>query len=328
MSRSGPTLSRTDSEPEPASTGRRLLVVARWTFVAIVVGFFVRVVARNTSELHDVSLHAEPAWLLAAAPLTFAGGAALPLAWRELLSAYGPTFDTVAAIRIWWFSQVTRFVPGGLVPVASRAAMAGNRGVSRGAAAVTAAIEIVVIVACGAVLAGALLPASSLAFGLRLVLLAGGAVAIVGLPITLPRLSELAGRWRRLRLATPARPPVERALVLYLLNALLKSAGFVLLAAALLPARVGDTALLAGAFNVASVAGTVGVTPAGLGVREAVMASVLRDRFGLGDAAAVAVALRVWDLAFELLWLAIAGARSRGQVMTAANVVDDGDAGS
>ena len=83
-------------------------------------------------------------------------------------------------------------------------------------------------------------------------------------------------------------------------------------ATALLPVRAGDVALLIGAVNAAAVGGMIGVTPAGIGVREGILAALLRHRFGLGDAAAVAIALRVWDLLFELTWLAIiAAARMR-----------------
>jgi hypothetical protein len=83
------------------------------------------------------------------------------------------------------------------------------------------------------------------------------------------------------------------------------SAAFVAFSAAVLPARGGDVWLLAGALNAAAVLGTVGITPAGLGVREGILAALLQHRFGLGDAAALAVAARVWDVAFELLWLAL-----------------------
>jgi uncharacterized membrane protein YbhN (UPF0104 family) len=50
----------------------------------------------------------------------------------------------------------------------------------------------------------------------------------------------------------------------------------------------------------------VGITPAGLGVREGVIAGLLAARFGAGNAAAFAVAFRAWDFAFELVWIAIA----------------------
>ena len=54
------------------------------------------------------------------------------------------------------------------------------------------------------------------------------------------------------------------------------------------------------------VAGMVGVTPAGLGVREGVMAAILVDRFGLADAAAFALLSRAWEFSFEMVFLGAA----------------------
>mgnify|MGYP001300513592 CR=1 FL=1 len=64
--------------------------------------------------------------------------------------------------------------------------------------------------------------------------------------------------------------------------------------------------LIVGASYAAVVAGMVGVTPAGLGVREGVMTAILASRFGLGDAAAFALFSRAWEFAFEMLFLAVA----------------------
>jgi len=50
----------------------------------------------------------------------------------------------------------------------------------------------------------------------------------------------------------------------------------------------------------------IGVTPAGLGVREGVMAAILANRFGLGDAAAFALFTRAWEFGFEMVFLAVA----------------------
>ncbi|HEV2368650.1 MAG TPA: hypothetical protein VGR90_02165, partial [Acidimicrobiales bacterium] len=75
----------------------------------------------------------------------------------------------------------------------------------------------------------------------------------------------------------------------------------------------GDVALLMGAWNAGSVAGLVSIAPGGLGVREGVMTLILRARYGFGDAAALAVVLRAWDLCIDLAWLAaarVAGART------------------
>jgi uncharacterized membrane protein YbhN (UPF0104 family) len=101
-----------------------------------------------------------------------------------------------------------------------------------------------------------------------------------------------------------------RAELAFLLNSAVTSAAFVLFAAAVLPVRAGDVWLLVGAVNAAATLGTLGITPAGLGVREGILAALLADRFGLGSGAALAVAARVWDTAVELAWLGLVHHRS------------------
>ena len=71
----------------------------------------------------------------------------------------------------------------------------------------------------------------------------------------------------------------------------------------MLSIRAGDAWLLAGAVQAAAVIGIIGVTPAGIGVREGAMIGLLSHRFGTTDAAAIAVAWRAWEFAFELGWL-------------------------
>tara|TARA_Y100000588_G_scaffold325139_1_gene358717 strand:- start:567 stop:818 length:252 start_codon:yes stop_codon:yes gene_type:complete len=56
----------------------------------------------------------------------------------------------------------------------------------------------------------------------------------------------------------------------------------------------------------AVVAGMIGITPAGLGVREGVMTAILASRFGLADAAAFSLLVRAWEFGSEMLFLGAA----------------------
>ena len=73
--------------------------------------------------------------------------------------------------------------------------------------------------------------------------------------------------------------------------------------AALLPVATDDVWLIAGATAAGAVVGMVGITPAGLGVREVAVAALLASRFGIADATAFAIATRVLDFAHELVLL-------------------------
>jgi hypothetical protein len=282
----------------------------RWLFVAVVVALFARAAADHWSDFRDVDLDVRPLWLLAAAPFTFAGGWLLPVAWARLVAAYGATLRPMDAVRIWSLAATSRYIPSGIAAVASRVVLAAREGVPRALAAASTVVELVVIVAWGAVFAGALLPTWP---GWVRVMVAGGAVAgLAALPVVLHVGGRLLSRFPALDPDALDERVLFESLALYLANAVVKGIGFVLFAIALLPdVDAGDTWLLIGAVNAAAILGMIGVTPAGLGVREAFVTVFLRDRFGFADAAALAAALRVWDLAFELTWLAIVGARAR-----------------
>ena len=273
----------------------------RWLFVLVVAVVFVRVAVRNADQLRDVDLEVEPVWFVLGAPFTFAGGWLLPVAWSRLVAAYGATLRAVDAVRIWSLAATSRYIPSGLVAVASRVVLASKEGVPRPVGAATSVVELAIVVAWGAVLAGLLLPSRILATPLRVLLASGALLALALLPVLLRH----ARRIPALADAHADTRTLYEAMGLYLANAAVKGAGFVCFAAALVPVEADDIPLLVGAVNAAAILGMVGVTPAGLGVREGFVAAFLRHRFGLGDAAAVAVALRVWDLAFELIWLAV-----------------------
>jgi hypothetical protein len=282
----------------------------RWVFVAVVVVLFARAAARNWRDLHDVDLHVRPLWLVSAAPFTFAGGWLLPVAWARLLRAYGAVLRTMDSVRIWSLSATSRYIPSGLAAVASRVVLASREDVPRALAAASTVVELVIIVGWGAVFAGTFLP--TWPEWVRVAVAGGAAVGLVALPVVLHVGGRLLSRFPALDPSRLDERVLFESIGLYLANAIVKGIGFVLFASALLPGvRAGDAWLLIGAVNAAAILGMVGVTPAGLGVREAFITVFLRDRFGFADAAAIAAALRVWDLVFELTWLAIVGGRAR-----------------
>ena len=67
-----------------------------------------------------------------------------------------------------------------------------------------------------------------------------------------------------------------------------------------------DVTLVIGAAYAGVAAGMIGITPAGLGVREGVMTAILASRFGLSDAAAFALVSRAWEFGFEMVFLVVA----------------------
>lgn len=278
--------------------------------MVVVAAAFAKVAADNTGELRDVDVHLRPGWFLLAAPAGLASGPLLPLAWRQVLRATGHRITGPQAVRVWYLGQTARYLPTGLVAVASRSVLLARHGVAQAVTVATVVVELLLIVTVGGGLAAVCLPSTELAGPARVLLAAGALGALV----VGPHLVRLAsGRVARLdphRAGGWAVGSLYRAELLFLVNAVAKSLAFVLFACAIQPVGLDDVLLLVGAFNAANTLGTVGITPAGLGVREGVMAALLADRYGLGDGATLAVAARVWDTALELVWLTVVQRRS------------------
>jgi len=288
---------------------RRTTVRALRTLLALAaVGILVWVGHRNASDLAHVHLRLRPAWFALAIPVYAAGSLMLALGWRELLVAFGHRLPLPTAVRVWWRAQLARYVPTGLAAVASRAALAREEGVPAALGAASMALELAALVGWACLMAAIGLPSSLLSAPLRWVLGAAAAAGLATLPLLYP---WAAGKVHRVPvLATLAhtrgrRGSLYAALGLYGVFSVAKAAAFVAFAAALVPLHGRDVWLLAGTVQGAGVIGIIGVTPAGIGVRETAIVGFLYRRIGTADAAALAVAWRAFEFAFELGWLGL-----------------------
>jgi hypothetical protein len=303
----------------------------RWVLGLATAAMVVWLAARYWDDLRQIGLQVDALGLVAAVVVSMTATWCLALGWRELIGGYGTPLAQGPAIRIWMLSQATRYLPSGLVPVVARAGLAAPFGVNRAAAGASVVVETAALVGWSAVFAALSAPADWLGtaggWAARTVIGVGAAAGLVTLPWTLAGAGEW---WRRidrlmqrsvvLRRLSGRVPPdalsaertaVWRAVFVYGLAVAQRLMAAVLLAAALLAAGVDDIWLIAGATAAGIVVGMVGITPAGLGVREVVVAALLAERFGVGDAAAFAVAVRVLEFAHELLLLPVAAAIGR-----------------
>ncbi len=282
-----------------------VLKVGRAVFALALIGLLVRAGVDNYEELKKVDLQPQPGWALVAAPFTFLGGLMLPLAWRHVLFAYGYSLERATALRIWCISQASRFVPTGAVMVASRVALTARQDVPRSVAGASVAVELGLMLLWGA-LYTAWLPSYLLAGPLRALL----ASAAVGALVALPWLLRIVGRFLpRFPAIAPDALRVRHlyeAIGLYGLNDLVRCVGFFFVAASLHTVWPSDVLRITAAVNLSVIVGMIGITPAGLGVREATLTALLAPRFGHGTALAMAAAFRAWDFLFELVWMAIA----------------------
>lgn len=292
-----------------------LVKVLRVVFVVAVLVAVGLVVADHVDELRDVEIRWSPAWLLLAVPAQVGATGLLPVGWRQLVLAFGPAPDLgpATARRVWWLSQVARYLPSGVVGFATRVVMARQQGVAVTVTGATLALELLHLVALPAVIGA--ITAVTLPVSVRAAIAVGGAVALVLADTAAPAGSRLLDRLVSAEVPRPARRPLVRASGTFGLSVLLRAIRGPAVAAAVTPVTWAAVPAIVAADNLGAAAGTLGVTPAGLGTREAVTVALLQPRLGLGGAVTIAVALRVFDLAVELAWVGWAAAT---RVVTAA----------
>lgn len=280
--------------------------VVRWVVGIATVAVLAGVVIDQADELRQVDLTLRPAWLPLAAAFTVGAGLVLPLGWRHILVAYGWPIGRARALRAWCLSQATRYLPTGAMAVASRLSLAAAEGVPRSVAGASFLVESLLLLGWATLIGAAFIPSSVISVPLRVMLGLGAGLGLATLPWTLLILGRRLRRFEALSPNRLKRPELVQAIALFGVNSALRAVRFLALVAALLSVGWADVPLILGASYAGVVVGMIGITPAGIGVREGVIAAILATRFPVGDAAAVAVAVRAWDLLFEVGFLAAA----------------------
>lgn len=302
-----------------------------WRFLRISFSLAVAIVLalvclQAVHQLSHVHLHLSWPWIALAWPISLMAFPLLALAWAQLLQAYGYRVGAWPTIRMWSLAQASRYLPTGLFSVVSRAALATQQGVPRSLAVTTMAVEGILILAWSCAAAAAIVLAGKFPEILAVAFL--GLMAVLSLPWGLPQIGRLTARHirpdsvRLLRILRNSPVPVGKSLsaadAIVGCSLAAKAAVFLLLARSLVTVHLSDIALLIGAGNLAVVAGMIGVTPAGVGVREGVLIALLAGRFGVGPATLLALMTRIWDLTVEIPWIVgclIADRRHRGSLM-------------
>lgn len=252
------------------------------------------------------------AWLpiLIGSLLTGATYLYLVLLWVLSLRWWNQRFPYLEAARVWFVSNLARFIPGMVWQLVGVAAMSHERDVSPVAATAAVLLQQVVLVFTGLAVAAAWAPAllARWAYGIQpgelLALTAGAMILLV---ILLPRVMPLVGRVvsgvLRRNVAWPPLPTGEFAWYVAGLCVPWVTYGvaFWMFGHGLLGSQAPPFALAVGGFVASYVAGLIVVfAPSGLVVREAALVAALGPALGGGPALVLAVAARVWLLVVEL----------------------------
>lgn len=235
--------------------------------------------------------------------LLLAGG------WWWLTGVYGRRSAPVATAAVWARTQIAKYIPGNVFHYVGRQALGRRLGLGHEALVASYLLELVSFLAAAAAIGvgGALAARSPAAAAVSLPLIAG--VTVLGLfawPFADATLRRFP--WTAEKMAALPRLSVTGAVRL-LLPALASHAAFVIAAGMLLLfllRAMGGTSLgpadVLWVYPLAHVAGllTPGA-PGGLGVREAVLTLSLGEAIGSGNAAALALALRLVTILGDVL---------------------------
>ncbi|MFL5465164.1 MAG: lysylphosphatidylglycerol synthase domain-containing protein [Gemmatimonadaceae bacterium] len=287
---------------------RSLFRVAQWIFAAAVLFFAARSLSgqwnRVGSRLTHVHLQWE--WIALATLLVLITYTVLIAGWRLILVAWDSDLPFLDAARIWFLSNLGKYVPGNIWSLTTMGVMARRRGLSAIAAAGSSVIMQTVSLATGTAIVmvtGAKLLGEPILVGAAVVLLVA---LLFSAPRFLPPLARWAGSLIGRDIIPPSVPPssIWTAAVASAASWLFYGVGFQLFVRGLLGAAPGEMSSYIAVYTAAYILGFISpIAPAGLGVREFTLAAFM-TQLGLAneaDAALVALSARLWLTIVELV---------------------------
>ncbi|HEY6088469.1 MAG TPA: lysylphosphatidylglycerol synthase domain-containing protein [Gemmatimonadaceae bacterium] len=291
-----------------APTRRNLFRVAQWIFAAVVLFFAASSLVSQWDRVGSRFTHIQFGWqwIGAATALVLVTYALLIEGWRRVLGAWDSHIPFRPAARIWFLSNLGKYVPGNIWSLTAMGVMAKKRGLSALAASGSSVIMQMVSLATGA---GIVIVTSAKLLGQPL--LVGAAVTVLvavllSAPTFLPPLAEWVGGFIGRDIAPPSVPATSiwTAALASTLSWLFYGLAFQLFVRGLLGTAPGEISSYIAVYTAAYILGFISpIAPAGLGVREFTLAAFM-TQLGLAneaDAALVAIAARLWLTIVELV---------------------------
>lgn len=278
--------------------------VARIALVVLSFVFLAILLVRQREELAAYSWEVRPL-RLGLSVLAFAAVLVASVGiWVRTLKGFGVTVPFPVLARIWFLSNLSRYIPGKIwqfVGVAELSRAVGLPALtSLASLLVFMGVTLVAAVFVGAFLMPAAGPVANAVIGLRI---AAPFLLLLLHPAAIGAGVRLASRLTRRPLA-PWQGAWGDGLAIFalcVLEWLGMGAAFTLFIASVAPVDAAAFPLATAAFSLSFVAGYAVLLPAGLGAKEGALALLLGSMLPLPVAAAVAVAARVWTILAELL---------------------------
>jgi uncharacterized membrane protein YbhN (UPF0104 family) len=291
-----------------APTRRKLFKVAQWSFAAVVLFFAARSLTTQWVRVQPRLSHIQFGWewIGGATLLVLLAYALLIEGWRRVLGAWDSHLPFTQAARIWFLSNLGKYVPGNIWSLTAMGVMARGRGLSALAAAGSSVIMQTVSLATGAAIVmvtGAKLLGQPILVGVSVLVLVA---ILLSAPRFLPPLAVWIGSLIGRDILPPTVPATSiwTAAVASSLSWLLYGFAFQLFVRGLLGASPGEISSYVAVYTAAYILGFISpIAPAGLGVREFTLAAFM-TQLGLAneaDAALVAIAARLWLTIVELV---------------------------
>jgi glycosyltransferase 2 family protein len=303
---------------DPVTRGSRWRPLLGWVLVLAAAIFLGLTIARHWRQVE--AFHWDVRWGLLAASVVALTGVLTwgVLVWKLVLDRFDhPPVPMRRLLRIWYLSNLARYVPGKIWQFVGAAELARLAGLSRSLVLTSMVVHMGFGLLSAAVMASMVLLPGGLPEGVPSVGL--GALAALSLGLVHPALIDQAlsllsrilkrdvvrwrGRWR----------DGVFLLGLSLVSWVLYGAAFALFIHAVVGTSLEHVLPLAGVNALSFLAGyLVFLAPAGLGAREGVMAVLLRPFAPVAIAAVLAVLARLWTVGAELMGAGIVLAVTRG----------------
>jgi hypothetical protein len=312
-------------------TRKQIWLAVQYLFFTVAVVYFGLKVRSEAGELAALPKTLHPDWwmVLGSAGWVAASYVVLIETWRQIVLAWGGKLSWPAAARIWFISNLGRYIPGKVWQIGAMGVLAQEAGVSSVAAVGSALVVNVVNILAGflvvAVAGSRLLTGYSSTMTIALVAFC---VLVFGSPWLLPPLMRLAQRVSGRHMPIPAIPPM--AIIFAVAGCSLAwnlyGIAFHDLTVAILGGAAGRPSYYTAVFTLSYLAGYLTLfAPGGIGVRESALTALLAAA-GLetgAQATAIVIASRLWMTVVEatpgLVLLAVRRPKSRSNPIAQKN---------
>lgn len=291
-----------------AISKRRLFVAAQWILAIVIVLFAVRALRGQWSNAAArlQSLHPDWIWIIAATGIVMATYLLLIETWRRTVIGSGQTLTFSDAARIWFVSNLGKYVPGKIWSIAAMTMMARESSVSGGVAAGSSVMIQLVTIVAGI---GVVMVTGAQAVDHPVIAVIAAVLIVFALALA-PRALPIVGRLATSLTGREMNLPRMRASLVWMavINSVISwvayGVAFQFFVRGIIGSAAGATTSYIAVYAASYIIGFLALfAPGGAVVREsAIVTGMVRFALsGQADALAIAVTSRLWLTVTELV---------------------------